>query len=165
MVKMRYLCISSVCIHGLLAFSIGQYIQSPQQQELPHFSVTLLTSPKGVEEKVHVASQKRVRDKVKKQSSAEDNQSTTEVAPFVPSVMYNPAPAYPPNAKANGQEGEFSVKLLVNIAGNVEHIEVIAIKGSQELFEEELQATIKTWKFSPSSKEVSFEIPISFRLD
>ena len=161
---MRYLFISSACIHGLLAFSIGQYIQSPQQHELPNFSVTLLTSPKGGEEKVQAASQKKVSDKVKK-SSSEITPSTSEATPFVPSIMYNPAPAYPPHAKANGKEGEFLVKLLVNKDGSIKHIEVISIKGDKELFEEELLNTLKTWKFSPSNKEVSFEIPLSFKLD
>ncbi len=162
---MRYLCIGSVCIHGLLAFSIGQYIQNPIQKIQHSFSVTLLTSSKGTGEAARVVSQKISTNKTYKKNSPVINQLTTEAATFVPSVIYNPTPAYPTNAKANNQEGVFSIKLLVNMAGNVERIEIITIKGDKELFEEELLATIKTWKFSPGSKEVSFEIPISFQLD
>lgn len=186
MVKMRYLCIASVCIHGLLAFSIRQYSRGLTQQAHQHFSVTLLTSPKGTDEKIpspieHVSVSKSKtfspeldpksskiisRENVNTtKSSSNINPSTTETTAITPSVMYNPAPKYPVNAKANGQEAEFTVKLRVNIAGNIEHIEVISIKGNKELFEQELLKTIKTWKFSPCGKEVSFEIPISFQLD
>ena len=41
----------------------------------------------------------------------------------------------------------------------------LTIKGNKELFEEELHKTIKTWKFSPCSKELFFEVPISFQLN
>jgi TonB family protein len=164
--------VASVCIHGLLAFSIRQYNHGSTQQAHQHFSITFLTLPKGNEKKptrhAELISTSRIapsrNDRLKK-NSVEMNPSPTKTTAVIPSVMYNPAPMYPASAKAGGQEGEFSVKLWVNTAGDVAHAEVISIKGKKELFEEELLKTIKTWKFTPSSRETSFEIPISFRLD
>ena len=165
MVKKRYVFVSSLCVHGLLAISLGQYISNVQQQEPQRFSVTLLTSSKGAREPVQVVHKKTAHHKVITKSGAVVNQSTTEAVAFMPSVLYNPAPAYPASAKANGYEGEFSVRFWVNMAGNVERVDVIPIKGDKGLFEEELLKTLKTWKFSPCDKPVSFEVPISFRLD
>lgn len=179
---MRYLCISSVCIHGLLAFSIGQYTPSSLQPKHMNFSLTLLTSPGEINKKapckvecISTSSTPKPDLKLSKIISLENVNTTknnphiassiTEASAVTPAVIYNPAPTYPARAKANGQEGEFSIKLRVNTAGNVEHIEVISIKGNKELFEEELHKTIKTWKFSPCSKELFFEVPISFQLN
>ncbi len=161
MVKMRYLFIVSFCIHGLLALSIGQYIQNPIQKKAHNFSVTLLTSSKGVGEKVNVSSKKTSINKIQKKKSVTP---TAENAAPMPSVMYNPAPVYPVNAKSKGEEGIFSVKILVSVSGTVEHVEVVTIQGKKELFEEVLLTTLKTWQFNPCDKEMSFEIPISFQL-
>jgi TonB family protein len=165
MVKMRYLCIGSVCIHGLLALSIGQYTQLSDQKISHSFSVRLLTSSKGIGENVNVSSQKNSANRAQKKSAHVISQVTTENFASAPSVIYNPAPTYPVNAKANGEEGSFSVKLLVSSAGTVKHIEVITIRGDKAPFEEELLKTMKQWTFNVNGKEASFEIPISFQLD
>ena len=119
MVKMRYLFIGSVCVHGLLALSIGQYIQCTDKQMPQVFSVTLLTSPKGTTEKVAVPLKKTsINARAKKASVI--NHATIENSASAPIIIYNPSPAYPVYAKENGKEGSFSVKLLVSSAGIVE---------------------------------------------
>ena len=164
MVKMRYLFIGSVCVHGLLALSIGQYIQCTDKQIPQIFSVTLLTSPKGTNEKVAVPLKKTsINARAKKASVV--NHATIENSASAPIVIYNPSPADPAYAKENGKEGSFSVKLLVSSAGVVEDVKVVAIKGDKALFEEELLKTMKQWTFNVNGKEASFEIPISFQLD
>ena len=164
MVKMRYLFIGSVCIHGLLALSIGQYIQCTDKQISQIFSVTLLTSPNGTNEKVDVPLKKTSINARAKKASVVNN-ATIENSASAPIVIYNPSPAYPANAKENGKEGSFSVKLLISPAGVVEDIKVFTIKGDKTLFEEELLKTMKLWIFNVNGKEASFEIPISFQLD
>ncbi len=160
MVKIRYLLIGSVCIHGLLALSIGQYIQCTDKQIPQIFSVALLTSPKGTNEKVTVPLKKTSINACAKKASVV-NHATVEVSASAPIVIYNPSPAYPAYAK----EGSFSVKLLVSSAGIVEDVKVVTIKGDKALFEEELLKTMKQWTFNVNGKEASFEIPISFQLD
>jgi len=89
MVKMRYLFIGSVCIHGLLALSIGQYIQCTDKQIPQIFSVTLLTSPKGTNEKVAVPLKKTsINARAKKASVV--NHATIENSASAPIVIYNP---------------------------------------------------------------------------
>ncbi len=164
MVKMRYLFIGSVCVHGLLALSIGQYIQCTDKQIPQIFSVTLLTSPKGTNEKISVPL-KKTSINARANKSSVVNHATIENAASAPIVIYNPSPTYPAYAKENGKEGSFSVKLLVSSAGIVEDVKVLAIKGDKALFEEELLKTMKQWTFNVNGKEASFEIPISFQLD
>ncbi len=164
MVKMRYLFIGSVCVHGLLALSIGQYIQCTDKQMPQVFSVTLLTSPKGTTEKVAVPLKKTsINARAKKASVI--NHAAIQNSASAPIVIYNPSPAYPVYAKENGKEGSFSVKLLVSPEGIVEDVKVVTIKGDKALFEEELLKTVKMWIFNVNGKEASFEIPISFQLD
>lgn len=164
MVKMRYLFIISVCIHGLLALSIGQYIQSPVQEISHNFSVTLLTSSKSTNKEINTTPKKIFVNKSQKKNPLTITKPTAENATSVPPVIYNPAPAYPVNARTQGEEGIFSVKILVGVSGKVAHVEIVAIKGKRELFEEELLSTLKTWQFKPCNQEISFEIPISFQL-
>lgn len=164
MVKKRYLCIGSVCIHGLLAFSVGPYIHGTSKELKNTFSVILLKSVKSTGVKANVTSQKNSMTKAQKQSSP-SIKSLTENTTFVPIILHNPAPIYPDSARASGQEGIFSIKLVVSPSGNVEHIEIVTIKGNKEFFEEELLKAIKNWKFNSCGKQMVFEIPISFQLD
>lgn len=166
MVKMRVLFISSVCIHGLLAFSIGQYVLSEKTKIPTSFPVILLSSTKKADaETVNSgSSQKFGYRKIKKVNSSKANYPVVQTVD-APEVIYSPDPVYPVNARNSGEEGIFSVKVLVNMAGKVEQVKVVAIKGKKKLFEEELLATLKTWEFKPREKEISFEIPILFQLE
>ena len=166
MVKMRFLFVGSVCLHGLLALSIGQYVVSQKHRTSSSFSVVLLSSSKASDlaKASDSASQKIGYRQIKKVTSSKTSHPMVQTS-SVPAAIYNPSPNYPAIAKASGEEGVFSVKILVSANGKVEHVEVVTLKGKKELFEEELLSTLKTWQFNSCEKEVSFEIPISFQLD
>jgi len=166
MVKMRFLFVGSICLHGLIAFSIGQYVSSEKLKTSNNFPIILLSSTKknDVEMVRSGSSQKVGHYQNKKIVSSKENHTVVQTSDAL-KVVYNPAPAYPINAKKNGEEGIFSVKLLVSMSGKVEHVELVIIKGKKEFFEEELLRTLKTWKFKPHDKEISFEVPISFQLE
>ena len=164
MVKMRYVFIVSLCIHGLLAFSMVQTPKSFSQIQQT-FSLALLSTSKETVEKVELVPTKISSARFKKKKVNPVAHKSIKNNNFLtPTVIYSPVPHYPDSARASGQEGVFSVKIFVGIAGNVEGVEIKTIKGNLQIFEEELLKTIKTWKFNPSHKQLSFEIPVSFEL-
>ncbi|MCX7342569.1 MAG: TonB family protein [Proteobacteria bacterium] len=103
-------------------------------------------------------------DKIKKFEEAESSTNTSDNE-IAPSVIYCPHPNYPEHAKANGQEGEFSITLKVNTGGNVERVNIETIRGDLTWFEADLLKIFKTWKFAPCKKNSNFSIPITFLLD
>lgn len=166
MVKMRFLLIGSVFFHGLIAFSIGQYVSSEKLKTSNSFPIILLSSTKKNDvEMVRSGSSRKVAHyQNRKMASSKENNIVMQTSDAL-KVIYNPAPAYPANAKRNGEEGIFSVKIIVGMSGKVEHVELMTIKGKKEFFEEELLRTLKTWQFKPRDREISFEVPISFQLE
>lgn len=74
----------------------------------------------------------------------------------------NPAPRYPKIAILKGWEGETVVKVSVNAAGKVEHIEVIQSSGHAVLDNAVLE-TLQLWQFGKGPAK-DLEIPIRFIL-
>ena len=74
----------------------------------------------------------------------------------------NPAPRYPKIAILKGWEGETVVKVSVNSAGKVEHIEVMQFSGHAVLDNAVLEA-VQNWHFEKGPDKV-LEIPVRFIL-
>lgn len=164
MVKKRYFFIISVLIHGVLAYSISPSLRTHGNIQ-HYFLVTLQSHPqesRALPERIKTSPYQ-----IKKKKGIPTTHKTTKVENLSPGpfLLHSPPPKYPKNAKANGQEAVFCVKILVAPSGDIEKIDIKTIKGEIDLFEEEIRNTINSWKFSPHIERISFEIPISFLLD
>lgn len=169
MVSMRFIFIGSVFLHGLLAFSIAHYgVHLKKGNPTTHFSVVW-----GMPDKKTNATQKT---KSREDSSfsvdidqgrdiaANVSENPLLLSPSV-EIIANSAPVYPGQARREGAEGDFLVKIIINEGGTVESMEIKTIKGDKEIFEQAIFAALKTWKFKPKNKKIALDVPISFQLD
>lgn len=93
------------------------------------------------------------------------------VAPpmFNADYLRNPAPPYPRLSRRLGEQGKVMLRVLVNIAGNAEKIEIQASSGSTRLDQAALQA-VTQWRFVPARKGAEpvtewVVVPIVFSLE
>jgi protein TonB len=85
-----------------------------------------------------------------------------------PRARVTAAPAYPFEARRNGQTGEVVVEFVVDEAGNV-HTPTVA-RSSDRVFEEAALRAVARWKFEPGKRDgkaVRFRmaLPIQFTLN
>ncbi len=66
-----------------------------------------------------------------------------------PKLIFQEKPVYPPEANKKGTEGWVHVRILINIEGTVDEVEII---GSQPagVFEESVRDALPMWQFSPA---------------
>jgi protein TonB len=81
----------------------------------------------------------------------------------------NPAPAYPEEARARGEQGRVMVRALINIQGTVSQLLVQRSSGYASLDQAAL-ATVKGWRFVPARRGENtvaawVVVPISFSLE
>lgn len=171
MVKMSYLFLASLCLHGLMTLLLKSNTDITNQKKLQNFEITLISQKINKKEN---ATTTQIKKSVKKYiSNIDKTKKTKEVSiannnensNMAPSIIYGPYPNYPEHAKANGQEGEFSVTLKVNTDGSVEQVIIKTIRGDLVWFEADLLKIFKTWKFAPCKRSTDFSIPITFLLD
>lgn len=168
MVKKRFIFLGSVLLHGLLAASIGYYVTSSKHSASKSFSVVWINSSNKfcALTKVGIVENSSSLQKpdYKKRQSTKFTTNASSDQPAV-EVIYNPAPIYPAQAKRDGVESSFLVKIFVKESGVVESIEIITVKGEKEIFEEAIITALKTWRFKTENRKASFEVPISFQLE
>lgn len=155
----------SIFLHGLLAFSLPNN-GSKKQSSSYNFPVSIITFNTKNTSKIADKPEPQV-SKVKIIETAEKKATTENLNgdAIEPTIIYSTHPVYPEDAKANGHEAEFLITLIVDVAGNVENIDIKTVKGNLEWFETTLRQTFKTWKFSENSKTTRFSMPVSFLLD
>ncbi len=168
MVKMPYLFLASLCLHGFMTFLLKDNICHANPKKLQTVEIALIPLPinKNIKTTQITRSVKKNisnLDKIKKIEEVKYSTNTNDNE-IAPSVIYGPYPNYPEHAKANGQEGEFSVTLKVNTGGNVEQVNIETIRGDLAWFEADLLKIFKTWRFGPCKKNSDFSIPITFLL-
>jgi protein TonB len=83
--------------------------------------------------------------------------------------LHNPAPPYPEQARARGDQGKVLVRALINTDGAVSELSVKRSSGFADLDRSALE-TVKKWRFVPArrgSEAVSawVVVPITFSLD
>ncbi len=88
---------------------------------------------------------------------------------FDADYLKNPAPAYPPLSRRMGEEGKVILRVLVNIQGSADSIEVRTSSGSQRLDDAAVN-TVKHWKFIPAKRgdtavQSAVLVPIIFKLE
>jgi len=76
----------------------------------------------------------------------------------------NSIPPYPLIAKINKWEGEVILKVIVDIQGSVDSIEIKKSSG-HKILDDTAQKAIKAWKIpNNSGKNIIIEIPVMFKL-
>jgi protein TonB len=88
---------------------------------------------------------------------------------FDADYLKNPAPAYPPLSRRMGEEGKVILRVLVNIQGSADSVEVRTSSGSQRLDDAAVN-TVKHWKFIPAKRgdtavQSAVLVPIIFKLE
>lgn len=88
---------------------------------------------------------------------------------FNADYLDNPAPAYPPAARRNGEQGRVILRVLVSAIGSADDVQVRTSSGFPRL-DESARDTVRRWKFMPAKRGTEAVpawvlIPISFRLE
>jgi protein TonB len=83
--------------------------------------------------------------------------------------LRNPPPPYPALARRMREQGKVLVRVLVNVDGGAERVELKSSSGSDRLDQSALE-TIKGWKFVPArqgdtSVPAWVIVPITFALE
>ncbi len=88
---------------------------------------------------------------------------------FDAAYLHNPEPEYPSLSKRLGEEGRVLLRVLVNIDGQPDQVELRQSSGHARLDQAALD-TVKRWRFSPARKGSDLIaawvlVPLSFQLD
>ncbi len=86
-----------------------------------------------------------------------------------PLFKQNPTPDYPLRARRMGYEGLVMLKVLVDVNGEVEDLEVVSSSG-YAILDKAARASVKKWMFEPGTeggkkKKMWVKIPIRFELE
>lgn len=101
-------------------------------------------------------------------ASAEPAQPTSSEPGFTADYLHNPAPAYPPASRRNGEEGRVLLRVRVSAAGQAEAVEIHRSSGFARL-DDAAREVVAGWRFIPARRggsEIasSVIVPITFRL-
>ncbi|WP_218645004.1 energy transducer TonB [Aquitalea sp. LB_tupeE] len=89
-------------------------------------------------------------------------------AGFTADYLHNPAPAYPPASRRNGEEGRVLLRVRVSADGQAEAVDIQHGSGFSRL-DEAARETVANWRFTPARRGVqaiasTVIVPITFRL-
>jgi protein TonB len=88
---------------------------------------------------------------------------------FDAAYLHNPEPDYPSLSKRLGEEGRVLLRVLVNVEGRPDQVELRQSSGHARLDQAALD-TVRRWRFSPARKGSDLIaawvlVPLSFQLD
>jgi len=88
---------------------------------------------------------------------------------FNADYLDNPAPPYPALSRRQGEQGRVILRVLVNVRGTADEVQVRTSSGSPRL-DDTARETVLRWKFVPAKRGAEAVpawvlIPISFRLE
>jgi len=88
---------------------------------------------------------------------------------FNADYLDNPAPIYPGSSRRQGEQGRVMLRVLVNVAGSADEVQVRTSSGFPRL-DESARDTVRRWRFVPAKRGAEpvaawVLIPISFRLE
>lgn len=88
---------------------------------------------------------------------------------FNANYLDNPAPAYPGISRRLGEQGRVMLRVLVNVRGTADEVQVRTTSGSARL-DDAARDTVRGWRFVPARQGAEpvpawVLIPISFRLE
>jgi protein TonB len=101
-------------------------------------------------------------------------QKTTPEISFEPprfnaDYLHNPAPEYPGMSRRRGEQGRVTLKVVVNVNGEAEQIQIDQSSGF-ELLDKAALSAVKNWKFIPAKSNRqpvvgAVIVPVRFTLD
>jgi protein TonB len=88
---------------------------------------------------------------------------------FNADYLENPSPPYPTLSRRQGEEGRVILRVLVNVRGTADDVQVRTSSGYLRL-DDSARETVRRWKFVPAKRgseavQAWVLIPISFRLE
>lgn len=88
---------------------------------------------------------------------------------FNADYLENPAPFYPAAARRQGEQGRVILRVLVNVRGTADEVQVRTSSGFARL-DDSARDTVRRWRFVPARRGAEpvsawVLIPISFRLE
>jgi protein TonB len=88
---------------------------------------------------------------------------------FNADYLENPAPVYPAAARRLGEQGRVILRVLVNVRGTADEVQVRTSSGFARL-DDTARDTVRRWRFVPARRGAEpvaawVLIPISFRLE
>ena len=88
---------------------------------------------------------------------------------FNADYLNNPAPLYPPASRRFGEQGRGVLRVLVNVGGSADEVQLRTSSGFQRL-DEAARDAVRRWKFVPAKRGAEpvpawVLIPFSFRLE
>jgi len=88
---------------------------------------------------------------------------------FNADYLDNPAPLYPPTSRRLGEQGRGVLRVLVNVRGTADEVQVRSTSGFVRL-DDAARDTVRRWKFVPARRGTEpvpawVLIPYSFRLE
>lgn len=88
---------------------------------------------------------------------------------FSADYLDNPAPYYPALSRRAGEQGRVVLRVLVNVRGSADEVEVRTSSGHTRL-DESARDTVRRWRFVPAKRgdepvPAWVLIPVSFRLE
>lgn len=102
-------------------------------------------------------------------TSTDSNQAALTLPSLHADYLNNPAPAYPDDARRQGEQGRVLLRVFVNAVGAVEQVALRKSSGHPSLDQAALE-TVKTWRFVPAGRGTEavaawVVVPISFSLE
>jgi TonB family protein len=79
------------------------------------------------------------------------------------SPLYKPAPEYPARAILANVEGRVRLSVTIAPDGHVARVEVISAEPPG-WFDEAALVAVKTWRYRPPRRKITFEVAIDFTL-
>jgi TonB family protein len=74
-------------------------------------------------------------------------------------VISNPAPVYPEMAKKLNLSGVVRVQVLIGADGQIKEVKVL---GGHPVLVNEVERSLKNWKYTPSSNETTKSLEFNF---
>ena len=102
------------------------------------------------------------------QATPESHATAMTEAGFTADYLHNPAPAYPPSSRRNGEEGRVLLRVRVSADGLAEAVDIQHGSGFPRL-DDAARETVANWRFTPARRGAqaiasTVIVPITFRL-
>lgn len=102
------------------------------------------------------------------QATPESHPPASTEAGFSADYLHNPAPAYPPSSRRNGEEGRVLLRVRVSADGQAEAVDIQHGSGFSRL-DDAAREAVANWRFTPARRGAqalasTVIVPITFRL-
>lgn len=152
------------------SFSVTESVTSVEVSLVEEDIPQAIIEPERLDDSFVEIEEKRIElvKKTEEKKELSDDSPKGAVTEILPLYRLNPAPVYPQAARRQGWEGTVLLKVLVDIQGNAETIDIEQSSGHDILDEAAVKA-VRDWKFKPAQAGLMkfsswVKIPIKFVL-